>query len=129
MKLSGLLDSANAVTDEQFTFDVAVHFINDCIAKINIQCESKFPLYTSADANTEPPIPEKWQVALFVPFIAGRIKQVDSSQFEYTQFFNDFYANLAEFYDRYEIPVAFADPDQNPGFAPDFAGNWNIGDW
>lgn len=130
MKLQDLLDQANAVSDESLTFAEAYTFFNDCIARINIELDSNFPFYTATDTAAVPPIPDKWQIALFVPFVSARIKQVDASQFEYSQHFSEFFNNLAEFKMKYIVPDEYKETTENSAnFAPDFTGNWNIGSW
>jgi hypothetical protein len=129
MTLLDLLNSANSVTDEDIDFDVAIHFINDCIAKINIECDANYPTYTVNDETAILPIPEKWQTSLFVPFISARIKQIDASKFEFEQFFFEFDTNLKMFKAKYQIPSEYLDADNQTNFAPDFTGNWNVGSW
>jgi hypothetical protein len=129
MTLNDLLASANAVTDDALTFDAAFHFINDCIAKINIECDSIYPTYTANDSNATSPLPEKWQTALFVPFISAKIKQMDSSKFEFDEYFNEFNDNLTTFKQKYTIPDAYVDPDAQGGYDANFDGNWNTGNW
>jgi hypothetical protein len=130
MILEQLVEAANAVTDEDISFSDALPFINDCVAKINIECNANFPFYTETDTLTEIPLPEKWQRALFIPFLSARIKQVDSSQFEFQQFFTEFYSNLSDFEMKYNIPEQYQDLESNPDSYPaDFSGNWAIGGW
>lgn len=129
MKLIDLVESANAVTDESLDFDLGVKFINDCISKINIECDTIYPIYSDTDENTEMPIPEKWQIALVVPFVSAKIKQIDASKFEFDEFFSEFQINLNSFKAKYNIPDEYKDADSGSSFAPDFTGNPNVGGW
>jgi hypothetical protein len=54
-------------------------------------------------------LPEKWQRTLFIPFIIGRMKQVDASQFEYSDSFAEFQSNLVQFKTKYAIPDEYKD--------------------
>lgn len=111
MNVSELVTHINELSDEFEDPELVVQFINDAIAKINVECDSIFPSLTLT--SEEIPLPEKWIRALLVPFGVGRIKQRDSSQFEYTDSYNEFLANLEEFKARYEIPEEFRDPDSS----------------
>lgn len=68
--------------------------------------------------------PEKWQRVLFIPFTVGRVKQVDSSQFEYSDSFKEFIANLETFRVKFEVPDEYKDPKNKGSYAPDYTGNW-----
>ena len=110
-----LIEASNELSDEFEPSEVVIQFINDAIAKINVECDSKFPYLSLNNSDEEPPFPEKWQRALIIPFTVGRIKQKDSSQFEYSDSYAEFMANLDEFKARYEIPEEYIDPDSHGG--------------
>jgi hypothetical protein len=129
MTLLELLEQANSVTDEDIDFATGVKFINDCIARINIECGAIYPTYKTADTAIVLPMPEKWQIALFVPFISARIKQIDASKFEFDQFFSEFQINLNLFQMRYTIPELYVDTESQHSYSPDYTGNPNTGDW
>lgn len=109
MNINEVINSANNVADENEIADVAVDFVNDAIAKINAKCGSVFPFFRVEDIDVEIPIPETWVRTLIVPFVAGRIKTKDSSQFEYTDLYNEFMVGIEDFMARYKIPEAFID--------------------
>lgn len=98
----------NLVTDESFSSSQVNGFINDAIAQINIYCKSNFPYIADGDIEYTV-IPEKWQRQLFVPYAAGRIKQNDSSQFEYSDWYAQFQVNMAEFEVSHVIPDEYLD--------------------
>ena len=109
MTLSELIEQANAIADEQETSVTVTGFINDAIAKINIRLKANLP-YMSADLPDEEPIfPEKWQRAVLIPFAVGRIKQKDSSQFEYTDAYNEFMLGLDDMAAQYIVPEILKD--------------------
>ena len=113
MELVRLVNHINLATDEDFDLLDVIAFINDGISAINKQCGSSLPFIDE----TLPPrmyeveeytaIPETWIRQLLVPYAAGRIKQNDSSQFEYYDWYGQFDLNLAEFKSSYEIPEPY----------------------
>jgi hypothetical protein len=68
-------------------------------------------------------IPDKWQRVLLLPFVLGRVKQVDSSQFEYTDSFSEFASSLAIFKIKFPIPDEFKDTTEVKRFDDDFSSN------
>lgn len=118
MQLSQIIEEVNELADEQESPTVVTTFINDAIAKINIECESNFPSL-SATSDDEPAFPEKWQRTLLIPFAVGRIKQRDSSQFEYSDAYSQFFDNLAEFKMKYTIPDIYLDETSQSSFESD----------
>jgi hypothetical protein len=90
MKLGDLVTAANNLADENFSSTQIVQFANDAIAKINILCGANFPFMSAEDLSDYQVFPDKWQRALFVPFVVGRMKAVDSSQFEYNTNYGEF---------------------------------------
>lgn len=129
MKLIDVLNQANTITDESFAFSDAVHFINNAITKINVVCGAKYPIYTATDTNVILPLPDKWAQALLVPFVCFRIKQVDSSKFEFEAFYSEFLENLSLFEMKYTIPTEYVDVDSQYSYAPDFSENPMKDDW
>jgi hypothetical protein len=110
MKTSELVEHTNLLTDEDFEAGQVVNFLNDAMAKINTECNANFPFLTLT-GNEEPVFPEKWQRLLLCTFAAGRIKENDSSQFEYIDFYSQFDAALTDFKNKYRIPDEYRDPD------------------
>ena len=103
MKASELIARINDLADETESPNNVLGYINDAIAKINIELNSGFPSLDLAN-DTSPAFPEQWQHALIIPFSVGRIKQKDSSQFEYTDAYAQFLVDLMELKTKYVVP-------------------------
>lgn len=114
MNITQLTEQVNRVTDESFPVDFIVSFLNDGIAAINIECESQFPFLDSSNAEAEPAIPETWQRMLLVNYAAARVKQNDSSQFEYSDLYAQFEHALSKFKSSYNIPEEYRLTSQGP---------------
>lgn len=110
MKLKQLIDEANNLADDFLTEEETKGFINDAIATINIEANANFPFLENM--NDEPVFPEKWQRGLIIPFVKGRIKEKDSSQFEWEAGYEEFYMNLQIFVREYNIPDEYKDVDE-----------------
>lgn len=109
MNLSELIVAANSLADDLIPDNEVKEFVNDAIAAINIEVGSKFP--SLEEMNDEPPFPEKWQRMLIVPYAKARIKEKDSSQFEWEIGYEQFFENLILFKNKYEIPEEYKDTD------------------
>lgn len=130
MEFPRLMNHINLVTDEDFELMPMLGFINDAIQKINIEVGAIFPeidetlpvkLYEQEEYTA---FPDKWIRMLIVPFAAGRIKENDSSQFEYIDWYRQFDLNLERFKKDYKIPEEFLDPDANHGrYVDDYTHN------
>lgn len=129
MNVIEIIQNANSIADEEVATDKAIHFVNDAIARINVKCDSKFPFFSLNEVSKEyEGFSETWQRALLVPFTLGRIKQTDSSQFEYSDAYGEFQDNLIEFKSKYKIPDKYKTVETQTSFEPDFSGNyytWN----
>lgn len=124
MKINELVAHVNRLTDEEgMSATMVVPFINDAIARINAECSADFPYLDVADAESEPVIPEKWQRLLLCTFAAGRVKENDSSQFEYLDFYSQFDASMLEFKAKYAIPEEYKDP-AHVGMDTDFNNSY-----
>lgn len=123
MDIGTLTTTVNTISEESFTSDQVTMFANDALARINIESQANFPFYATSDPADYTAFPEKWQRALVIPFVMGRIKQVDSSQFEYTDSFKEFMSNLVLFKAKFPIPDAYKDTNESTSFEPDYTGN------
>lgn len=121
MEVIRLIDKINLAADEDFETLQVIEFINDAIQKINVECGAIFPeidvtlpenLYQFEEYTA---FPDKWQNQLFVPYAVGRIKENDSSQFEYRDWYSQFDVNLELFKSRYNIPEEYLDVDDSNG--------------
>lgn len=129
MEYQKLVAHINLVSDEDFEFREVLGFINDAIAKINIEVGAIFPLIDEAfdlpiDEYPLDAISETWQRQLLVPYAAGRIKENDSSQFEYTDWYGQFDINLQQFKNLVTVPDKYLDPNVGGGmYEGDFSTN------
>lgn len=121
MRLGDIVVAANTLADETFSPSQLVQFINDAISKINIMCGATFPFMSIEDTTDYQAFPDKWQRALFVPFVVGRMKAVDSSQFEYNTNYGEFQTNLSLFQVKYEIPDQYVDSNEARRFDDDLS--------
>ncbi len=130
MEITRLVEKINLAADEDFELLQVMEFINDAINKINVECGAVFPeidmtlpenLYQFEEYTA---FPDKWQNQLLIPFAVGRIKENDSSQFEYRDWYGQFDQNLALFKSRYTIPEDYVDTeDSNGRYEEDFTNN------
>jgi hypothetical protein len=128
MNLGSLTNTCNTLAEESFSSAQVVEFVNDCVARINIEVGANFPFFSSTNSEDYTGFPEKWQRSLFIPFVVGRMKQVDSSQFEYNDSYSEFTSSLATFKMKYTVPDEYKDTTEQLSFAPDYTGNpwgWN----
>ena len=119
----------NLVTDESFSSAEIRSFINDAIGQLNIYSNANFPFLSDQDVDYTA-IPEKWQRQLFVPYAAARIKQNDSSQFEYNDWYGQYSENIIEFRSKFIVPEEYQDKavNDNP-LQDDLSTNIYGGDW
>lgn len=110
MILSALVAHINELSGENEPISRVASYINDAIAKINIRLKANFP-YTDITNDVELPFPEEYQRAVVVPFAVGRIKQADSSQFEYTDAYSEFVDALGDMVAYYPVPDNYKKPD------------------
>lgn len=121
MNLTEIVAHANNIAEESISVSVASGYINDAIAKINVQCKASFPFVNeNAPGESYTAFDETWQRTLLVPFVVGRIKQMDSSQFEYSDAYSEFMANLEKFEQNYTIPTEYQSEQKNRWASEDF---------
>lgn len=127
MEYGQLVGKINLNTDEDFEFREVLEFINDAIDKVNIECGALFPrvdVEFDLEVDEYPAFNDSWQSMLLIPFACGRIKENDSSQFEYTDWYGQFDNNLELFKKSYEIPEEYLDPNARNGmYEADFSEN------
>jgi hypothetical protein len=121
MNVSELVTHVNHITDEDFDLTTVMGFLNDGLAAINVECKATFPFLTSD--NDIPVLPESWQRMLLVPYAAARIKQNDSSQFEYMDLYAQFENALRSFKMNFTIPEEYKETTNAPS-QQDFTENW-----
>lgn len=101
-----LIQESNELADENESNATVLGFLNQAIAKINIELNCEFP-YLELTNEDAPVFPERWQRTLLIPFAVGRIKQKDSSQFEYSDAYGEFLDNLDNFRQKYNVPIIY----------------------
>lgn len=109
MNLRELIDGSINLADDMLPDDEVTGFVNDAISAINIEVDANFPFLKEMD--DEPIFPEKWQRMLIIPFVKARIKEKDSSQFEWEIGYEQFFNNLRDFSTKYTIPDEYKDED------------------
>lgn len=131
MEVMKLINHINLATDEDFEILEVIQFINDGIARINVEVSANFPFIEDDLPNESmyqfeeyDAFSDSWQRQLLIPYAAGRIKENDSSQFEYTDWYNQFERNLKQFKEKFVIPERYKDTSVNDGrFEEDYSTN------
>lgn len=106
-----LVTTVNDLSDETTPTAKIVTWLNNAIAKINTEAVANFPFLSVDRLDETPAFPDKWQYNLLIPFATARIKQMDSSQFEYNDLFAEFDRNLKSFISTYPIPEIYKDTE------------------
>lgn len=105
MNVTQLIAAVNSLGDDQIDDNTIMSWLNDAIAEINKEADCQLPFFTSV--SDTPIINETWQRLLLIPFAVGRMKQQDSSKFEYDDHYMKFQDNLSTFVMQYEIPLQY----------------------
>lgn len=103
MNLGQFITHVTNLTEENPSLIAMTNYVNDGIAKLNTKAGAIFP-FLEANVTSEFPIPETYIRTILVPFVAGRIKAQDGSQFEYTDYYAEFREGLGDFVNDYSIP-------------------------
>lgn len=109
--LAEWIKSVNALADEDMAADEVTIWINNAIARVNAAAHANFPFMDINKSDDSPVIPDKWQYLLILPYATARVKQKDSSQFEYSDLFAEFESNLRDFIVSYSIPEQYKDTE------------------
>lgn len=123
MKASEIVIQANNLTDESYDYPSAMGFVNAAISEVNAELNANFPRVTLADE--EIPFPEMWQDLVLIPYVSAKIKQKDSSQFEYSDLYGQFTNNLAKMKSKYSVPDEYKG-ETTDSYAPDYTGHYNL---
>lgn len=116
MLVSEAIVHVNNLGDDQIESDVIISWMNDALAEIGRVVKATFPEIT--DLNETLPLENKWCRTLIIPFATARMKQQDSSQFEYRDLYSQFMTALDDFSASYVVPDLYKDP-VNESYAPD----------
>lgn len=104
MIVRDLIERANLLADDLIDESEVLGYCNDALAAIGAEVNAILPVVTLDD---EPALPERWQLLLLVPFMKGRIKEKDSSQFEWEAGYEQFFENMQLFRTRYRMPIEY----------------------
>lgn len=98
MNLKTIIDNSAIFTDEKFKDADLISLANKGISRINTECNTLFPFYTSvSDEYTA--IPKNWQYDLISTYMSYGIKMNDSSLTEANMYLDEFYRILNTFKD------------------------------
>ena len=108
MTLKTITTNSAIFTDENFSDADLLSIANKGISRINTECKTLFPFYTSIDEDYKY-IPSNWQLDLISNYVSYGIKMNDSSLSEANMYLDEFYRvlntfkdNLGSLIDRYE---------------------------
>lgn len=113
LAVSDLITAISSLVDDSPDPGTVVYWINDAMANINNIVNAGFPYADVTNTTAILAIPEMWQRRIIVPFAAAKAKQQDSSQFEYTDMYNDAYNAINDFQAKYVVPVQYKLLDTN----------------
>lgn len=105
--VSDIITAANNLLDDSLTPAMLVGWINDCLAEIGTSVNAVFPEADVTNTTASLVIPSIWARQIIVPYVAAKGKQQDSSQFEYTDMFNQYTSKLNNFVSRYTPPLQY----------------------
>ena len=110
MLVRDIITRVNSLSDDQIPDLEIVGFINDAMDEIGREVNATFPSIPSIAYEYQSPVlPDKWVRNLIIPFAKGRVKEKDSSQFEWEVGYNTFITNLSDFSNSYKVPLQFVD--------------------
>lgn len=108
MLVSEAITHINNLGDDQIEDNVVLSWINDALAEIGREVKATFPELTVITETL--PLENKWCRVLIIPYATARMKQQDSSQFEYRDLYGQFLTALDDFATRYVVPDTYKDP-------------------
>lgn len=115
MNVKEIIEHVNNLADDLLPSSEVLGYVNDAIAAINIEVDADYPLIEPYGFEyVEIDLPEKWIRMLIIPYVKGRIKEKDSSQFEWESGYEQFFTNMHEFAAKYKIPEKYKAQDNNP---------------
>jgi hypothetical protein len=108
MTLNDITILANNVTDENYSSQIIIGFVNQAIARINATLDSNLPVFTSFDVDYTA-LNDNWIRLLFVTYASYGIKANDGSLNEADRLRQEFEVNfrLLEENRFKAIPVAY----------------------
>ena len=125
MLLKTIITNSALFTDEKFSETDLISYANSAIARINNECNTLFPYYTSATEDYDA-LPSNWQLDLISPYLSYGIKMNDTSMGEADRYLQEFYRSLNTFKAKIGgLAVKYANGDTVNGINPiyiDFDG-------
>lgn len=104
LNVRSVIDQVNSQIDDKLPDDQIINWINDALAKIATASNVIFPELDTINVYATFPIPDRWVRLLIIPFASGRAKQQDSSQFEYSEAYSQFFSDISTFTEQYQMP-------------------------
>lgn len=93
MTLNDITTLANNVTDENYSPQIIIGFVNHAIARINATLDSTLPVFTAIDVDYTA-LNDNWIRLLFVTYASYAIKANDGSLNEADRFRQEFEGNF-----------------------------------
>ena len=120
MNLRVIINNSSVFTDEKFKDADLLSIANKGISRINTECNTKFPFYTSVIDNYTH-IPQSWQYDLISTYLSYGIKMNDSSLTEANMYLDEFYRILNAFKDSIGTLIErYNSGDIANGIAPEY---------
>lgn len=120
MLLRTIITNSAIFTDEKFSDTELLSFANRAISRINNECNTLFPLYTSPTEQYTA-IPDNWQLDLISPYLSYGIKMNDTSMSEADRYLEEFYRVLNSFKGRLgSLAERYANGDTVNGVSSDY---------
>lgn len=109
MTVNELIVLVGRMTDESLPSLQILDYINNAIAKINLEADANFPFITAGGIGLEyTALPEMYQRSLVADFASALVKYADSSVQEGDAFMSRFNTNMEKFRTTYIIPTDYA---------------------
>ena len=120
MLLRNIIANSALFTDEKFSDADLLSFANRAIARINNECNTLFPDYTTA-LEDYTAIPKNWQLDLISPYLSYGIKMNDTSIVEADRYLQEFYQVLNAFKGKLgSLVVKYANGDVVNGVSSEY---------
>lgn len=127
MTLKTITDNSATFTDETFTSEQLLTLANKGISRINTECNTLFPFFSTVSENYKS-FPEMWMLDLLSPYISYGIKMNDSSLSEADRYLDEFYRALLQFKDKLGSLVdKYIEGDTVNGISPEFIDDVGFG--
>jgi hypothetical protein len=128
MTLNDITTLANNVTDENYSAQLIIGYVNQAIARINATLDATLPVFTAIDVDYTA-LNDNWIRLLFVTYASYAIKANDGSLNEADRFRNEFETNfrLLEENRFKAIPTAYQGTEFGGVYRMDTSVGINVG--